>query len=104
MSELLKPGAKVEVLANEINLHQKKQSYIILKKLHEGKQGEVYRVNDPRVAVMWDSPPGLKNVSNDNWTCRNETGQLVIIPPGESVSLQSPRAVNFGRVVGEIKI
>ena len=51
MSALLQPGTIVERGPNA--------SYTIAAKISEGTQGEVYAVNDPRVAIKWYKPEYL---------------------------------------------
>lgn len=47
---------------------------------------------------------GLRNLTTVNWTVQGADGAAVDVPPGRSASLGNGVKINFGRVVGEVRV
>jgi len=71
---------------------------------HNGKDydfsasiGEVVR--HPTKPDVW----GLKNMSQDNWSCTFPSGDLTVLPPGKTIPFSSGVKISFGIKEGEIR-
>jgi hypothetical protein len=47
---------------------------------------------------------GLRNLTTANWTVQGADGATVDVPPGKSAPLGNSVRINFGRVVGEVRV
>ena len=55
-------------------------------------------VQHPQNPNIW----GLKNLTNENWTCKQPKGSTTIVPPGKSLTLSAGANINFGKIEGVI--
>lgn len=82
--------------------------------LNRGTRVLGYRVgyardDDTLIAEVVQNPQaphlfGLRNMSGETWTLTKPDGALADVPPGRAVPIVHGNRINFGRVMGEIRV
>jgi DNA-binding helix-hairpin-helix protein with protein kinase domain len=54
----------------------------------------------PQNPQIW----GLRNLSQDSWSVTLDDGSMKVIAPGQSVTLSAGININFGQVIGQIRV